>query len=586
MIRARVALALGMGLLLASWASGVAAPHAQTTQMKEAVQASFVPLNASVFRMRTPDGKTLLFQRDAEEPNLLHGDPPWQAELDGRRALLMTEPDAKGRQLGYMFFDGYLRQTLKNGKESQLPVPEPGNDVKALAKLWPAAGERLVAAEAPDIWKRGDRLRLWFDNPNKAGLLFAEIALAALALVFLRPWWLKLLGGVLSLGAFGCLLATSSRGAFLSFLCGLGLMALTRLRSLFNWKRMALLAAALAVAAGCLFASGQGERLVKNLFNEGQSETSRLTVWKQVPAMMVDAPGGWGWGKSARAYIDWYQEQNNCLLKDMISGHLTFLVEAGWVLRFLYLFVWGLFLLAALRLARKGGSPIPLGIGGVFAVAACFNPVIAVWELWVIPAVAVVVAAVDFPRWSRRGNLWTVGFTALCTGLALAGIAVYGGSMAKTTPSVRRTSTGTVLNGNSAAVYLAEDDFVLHGGYWWRFGNELRGYFRGNAKARAVGHVRRVSELPAAMEKLVLVGEAGRDFIQMKKRPDVKEVVFLSPPFTWREVPGELLKSAKTTLAAGELAMRWSGAGIDAPEWVKTVPGAELYIPGWTEYLK
>ena len=580
---ARAALALGVGLLLAAFAAE--AVPAPSTPKKEVVPASFVPLNATVFRMRTPSGKTLVFQRDAEEPNLLHGAAPWQAELDGRRALLMTEPGAKGGQLGYMFYDGYLRQTLINGKENRLPAPEPGSDAKALAALWPAPDARMVAGEAPDIWKKGRRLRLWFDNPNKAGLLFAEIALAALALVLMRPWWARILGGLLALGAFGCMLASSSRGAFLAFLCGLGLMALTRLRTLFNWRRLALLAAAVVVAAGCLFASGQGERLVKNLFNEGQTEQSRLTVWKQVPSMIVDAPGGWGWGQSARSYIDWYQEKNNCLLKDMISGHLTFLVETGWVARFGYLLVWGLFLLAALRMAHRGRSPIPLGIAGAFAVAACFNPVISVWELWLIPVAAMVAVGADFRRWSWKSNVWTAGFAAFCALLVLGGVVAYR-AWDKPAMVVHKTSTGTVLNGKSAAVYLAEDDYVLHGGYWWLFGNELRGYFREHADARAVAHVRRVADLPDAMEKLVLVGETGRDFLQMAKRPSAKEIVFVSPPFTWREVPLDLFKAAKVSLVAGELAMRKCGALAEAPEWVKSVRGAELYIPGWTELLK
>ena len=554
--------------------------------LKEAAQASFVPLNSSVYRLRQPDGVERLFVRDAEEPNLLEGESPWLAELDGAKALVMTDPDFKGGQTGFLFVNGYLRQLLVDGKEFKIPPTPVAKSADGLARLWPAPGKRLVADAAPDIWKDGERLRLWFDNPNKAGVLFAELALAALALLFLRPPGLKILGGVLFLPAFAGLAATSSRGAFLSLLCGLGVMALTRFKALFgSWRRLAVLVCVAMIAVGSLFALGQFDRLGKKLFDEGQRETSRLTVWREVPRMMVDAPGGWGHGKSARAYIDWYQKNSDCLLKDMISGHLTFLVESGWAMRFAYLFLWAAVLLLSVWLAFTGASPVPAAVVTAFGVSACFNPVIGVAELWVVPLVAA--ASLLVVRRAELARLWKLpvalaGAGAVCV---LAGIAV-AGSLMQGDFRVKKCGGAVWLKGEKPAVWLVDDDYVVHGGYWWMAGRNLRAYLGAKAEARPVGRAETVQDLPPEIDTLVLAGEAGRAFLDLPKRPKVAHLVFLSPPFGWPSVPEDLLKACDVKLVAGSLAVRFQELPAERPEWVRIVPGAELYVPDWMAYLK
>ena len=543
--------------------------------------ASFVPVNEKVFRFRQGDGRVRTFVRDEEEPRALIGEDGWGAEIDGRRALMMNEAASPSQQRGFMFVDGHLRKQLAGGKEADVSVPPPGNDSSAIAALWPEPGKRLVAAQAPDIWKDGDRLRLWFDNPNKAGLLFAELVIAAFALLFFRSVWVRIIGGVVALAAFAGLVQTSSRGAFLSLLCGIAVMGLTRFRSLFTWKRVALIAAIAALAIGGLFASGQFERLGKNLFKEGQRETSRLTVWKTVPGMIVDAPGGWGRGNSARAYIDWYQPKSECLLKDLISGHLTFLVESGWCGRVVYIFLWLAFLFVAMGRAFRGGSPVPAAVFASFAVAACFNPVIAVPELWIVPMVAVVAVVAGAIKDGAFGRN-AIPLVLAAIGTVIAAISPF--VLAKVFPDevpVARRNGAVLLNGKSPSVWMADDDYVLHGGYWWLEGRFIRDHFAAHAEAPSLGFVRDVKDLPADAEKLVLVGECGRDFLAERKRHSAKSVVFLSPPFAWTDVPDDLLKACDVSLIAGEHAARLASDGKRPPSWVKVVLGAELYIPGW-----
>ena len=579
-------------LLLAAWgvalfAEGAYGLKCNPAQIKpeEAYSASFVPLNGLVIRMRQPDGQVRLFVRDADEPNLLHGEHPWLAELDGTRALVMTDPDFKDGQTGFMYLNGFLRGVLADGHEYRVPPVPASKSEDGIARLWPEADKRLVAQTAPDIWKDGSRLRLWFDNPNKAGLLFAELALVALAFVFLRPIGWRIFGGILSLSSFVGLALTASRGAFLAFVCGLLVLALTRARSLFTWRRIAILVSVGVVIVGCLVAFKQGDRFGRNLFREGARETSRLVVWKSVPRMMVDAPGGWGFGNSARAYINWYQEKSDCLLKNLISGHLTFLVEAGWILRFVYLFGWAFLLVLSFVQSFKGRSPIPSAVLFAFAVAACFNPVLTTLELLLIPLTAV--GCVLYRLCADRARFWRmcVACAAGMAGLVLVGTVVAAAFMQEGV-RIRKSGDAVCLNGAHPDVWLVDDDYVLHGGYWWLFGRELRTYFSDNPSARAVGHVLSVDDLPHEMDTLVLVGEACRAYLDCAQRPKGTHTIFLSPPFGWTEIPVDILSASDVRLVAGTLATRLQILPEELPEWVRLVPGAELYIPGWTSYLK
>ena len=548
-------------------------------------ESSFVPVNGRMFRMRQPDGNVRMFVRDVDEPNLLHGEGGWTAELDGRKTLAMNDADQDKERRGFLFLNGYLRKQLVGNRETDVRVPVPGNDVQALTGLWPAKENRLVAAEPPDIWSDSSRIRLWFDNPNKAGLLFAEISLAALAFLFCTPVWLRIVGVVVSLVSFVGLVQTSSRGALLALLCGIVAMCLVRIKSLFSVKRMFVVVSVVTVAVGCLFASGQFERLGKNLFNEGQRETSRLTVWKELPRMMADAPGGWGFGQSARAYIDWYQPQSVCLLKNMISDHLTFLVESGWPLRFAYVFLWLAIGSVLAWLAVRGASPVPMALVVAFAVAGCFNPVVFVPELWLIPVMAILgLAILRFRDCFAKNTLVPVSIAGLLAVIATVGVYFWGTS-ASPQMHVHKVGGAVYLNGENPSIWVVDDDYVLHGGYWWLTGHELRGAIESSKSSVSLGYVRSVSDLPKDVGAVVLLGEAGRDFLALQNRPSAKKVLFLSPPFPWQSIPATLLSQSEVSFVVGGVAARRVIGDATPPSWVTIVPGSELYIPNWLKFV-
>lgn len=548
----------------------------------------FAPVNAQVFHLRQPDGVERLFIRDLEEPNLLHGKSPWVAELDGSKALVMTDPEFKGGQTGFMFLSGHLRNLLLDGKEFQIPLPVAGAKDGDIASLWPPREKRLVSEQAPDIWNKGKRLRLWFDNPNKAGLLFTELGLVCLALVFLRPFWCRLMGGTFFLASFVGLVLTSSRGGLLALLCGLFLMGLTRIKAFLDWKRLLTIVVVVAVAIGCVFALKQGDRLGRKLLVEGQRETSRLTVWKEVPRMMVDAPNGWGLGKSARAYIDWYQEKNDCLLKDMISGHLTFLVETGWGVRGVYVFLWAAFLFGAFICALKGASPVPVAVGASFAVAACFNPVVKVVELLLAPTAMALVSFVAMLKARRRLQcLWIIGSLGVALAICFSAWMMGKASSREGSVPVRCRGAAVCLNGNEPKAWIVHDDYVLHGGYWWLMGKEIRTYFKAHADAPCVAISQSLQGIPKKVETLALVGESAREYLAQPSdvRPQARHIILISPPFSWKQVAEDILKEADVRMVVGELAVGSLKDYQTYPRWVECVPGAELYLPQWLDLI-
>ena len=593
-MKRRYARAILVGALLCCSGQNVSeAAETKAVSAKESRCASFVPINMRAYRLCQPDGVTRLFVRDEEEPNLLHGDNGWVAEIDGRRALIMKESSAPSGRRGFMAIDGFVRKQLVGTRESDVILPPPGTNSAALASLWPLKGKRLVAAEPPDIWSDGTRLKLWFGNPNKAGVFFAELSLLSLVLLFCRSVWWRILGVLLSLSAFVGMMQTSSRGAMLGFLLGLATMGLLRAKSLFSWKRLLVLLGVAAVFTGCFLFSGQVDRLGRNLLNEGQRETSRLTIWKEVPRMMWDAPGGWGYGRAAHAYIDWYQPESECLLKDLISGHLTFLVESSWPVRICYVFLWLAVMLIGLGQAIKGAAPVPLALLIAFGIAGCFNPIVTVPELWVAPLLAA--------TWILRSQIVSKGggrsfrllaremMLCLAVGAAITEIllcttAVLAG-MSKAKVSVRKCANAVLLNGTKPDVWLVDDDYVLHGGYWWLKGQEIRRYFQEHSNLRTLGYVRAVDDLPRGAEKIVLVGESGEEFLGMACRPRAQKLVFLAPPFHWQLIPEELRAGSDVSFVIGAHAARLAFGKERPPSWVRIIPGAELYFPAWLDFV-
>ncbi|MCX6963190.1 MAG: O-antigen ligase family protein [Verrucomicrobia bacterium] len=142
-------------------------------------------------------------------------------------------------------------------------------------------------------------------NPNKTAALIAILMVAVWSLAYLRNrlFWVSLV----LFSALGiCLVHTFSRGGMVAAFCGL-IPLLVCLRRPLPMKRIVGVVAAFWLIIGASIYLQAHERYGQGVVQEDRSISNRFVLWKAAPTMMVDAPGGWGFGQSGKAYMDWYQ---------------------------------------------------------------------------------------------------------------------------------------------------------------------------------------------------------------------------------------------------------------------------------------
>ena len=550
----------------------------------------FFPVNSQMFRLLKDDGGERMFARDADEPRALVGEGGWMGELRGRDALLLSADERQG----LYFVNGLLRKRLINGRERAVQVEPPKNTgLEAIKGFWPPQESRLKAGAAPDdYWAQDHRLRLWFKNPNLAGGLMALLALFSLGLVFFRGWLWKMTGMLVAFVFLALLIKTESRAAMLAFGFGCGLMALVRVKSLLSWRVWLPVVLCVGLAGGYMALQKNGGRFTTKMFQEGNSNLSRIPIWLEVPRMMADAPWGWGAGESGKAYIRWYQDKSTCLLENLVSGHCTFLVEHGWPMRFTYAFLWSLAFILCLGYAMRGRNPMPLAVVGAFAFIGLFHPVVYAWELWVVPVFASVVVL-----WGSRRDIANLkGAVPICIAAGISAafcIALLVEGKWRTGNEKKIPVFGSAdsvcVNNDSPEMWIVDDDYVLHGGYWWLMGRELRDWCARNPQERSLGHTFSINAVPASCRRLVIVGERCEEFCRswrqiLADHAKLSEVVLLSPSFPAESLSVELPAGCSLQVIQGGLVARAAGYGVK-PNCLRIVEGASLYIPDWLDIV-
>jgi len=137
--------------------------------------------------------------------------------------------------------------------------------------------------------------------------------------------------------------------------------------------------------------------------------------------MLAAAPNGWGSGNSAEAYEQWFEPVGeDVALRHLLSSHLTWLVEFGWPLRWLYLFLW----MAVIALMFPGQTfnfPIwGIAVWTAFMVALFYNAA-GEWWNWPLPVLWLIAAlAFRFRKRTFPGIYYWI-FSALVSGI-LAGL--------------------------------------------------------------------------------------------------------------------------------------------------------------------
>jgi hypothetical protein len=239
------------------------------------------------------------------------------------------------------------------------------------------------------IW----RMDWGLGNPNKTAALIATLMVAVWMLAAIRRagFWLAL---TLCVGLAICLVHTMSRGGLLAAIIGLVPVLLFAR----PWRRNVVVGClvGLAVALVAMGLLGATKRLSQGVNHEDRSITNRIELWKTAPAMMFDAPGGWGLGTSGTAYMQWYQTLDKSEgYRTLVNSHLTWLVEIGWPMRVLYIIGWGVILVWCWPgHSRSLVLAATFGVWLAFGVACWFSSVAeSVW-LWITPILSLLVATV------------------------------------------------------------------------------------------------------------------------------------------------------------------------------------------------
>jgi len=237
----------------------------------------------------------------------------------------------------------------------------------------------------PEVWF-SPRLTLGLGNPNTAGALLAMLLVSVLAFCLGSRWrWIPALAASAGLGC-GITL-TSSRGGLVALAVGLTVLAIRGTRA----DRVLLAVCGLMVLG--IFVGSPAVRRI-HAPNEDASLAARWTVLSHVPAMMVAAPGGWGAGRSAEAYEEWFQPAGPLThFTSVLSTHAVWLVERGWPVRILYVAMW----ILCIQWCATAGPRWSMGgaaCWAAFAVAACFSHVGERPIMWILPAIWILAAAV------------------------------------------------------------------------------------------------------------------------------------------------------------------------------------------------
>ncbi len=329
-----------------------------------------------------------------------------------------------------------------------------------------------------DVW----RMDWGLGNPNKTAALIACGMVGVWALAWMGRWgfWVAL---VIFTGLGVCLVHTFSRGGLIGVMGGLSLLV-------FSWQfpggkktmgeiwksnfagRLVALVVAAWIVLGAMFYLDAHKRYVMGMVEEDRSVLNRLDLWSYAPAMMVDAPGGWGFGESVHAFMNWYQPLDRTEhFRTMVNSHLEWMVELGWPGRLAYVAGWAMVLVlcwpGGLRRREMdgedgGGCPgwfaAVAGMWVAFGVCATFSSVAEEWLLWILPVLgllAVVIARLarrSYPSMPALGACWGVA-VLMCAGFWIAG---------SSADSMVRLHKGMVIygTGEPAAIVVGSEAVV------------------------------------------------------------------------------------------------------------------------------
>ena len=551
-----------------------------------ATESRIYPISPVAYRMVQPDGTVRFFELTDAKEGILSGPKPWLGVIKDKRIDIWADPKYTGGKLrtAFTFVAGRLRLMVLDGQK--FTFAKMGPPKADLAEMFPERKKRSYEKNSTaDIWRGGgNRLRLWFANPNSAGILLAEILLVLVWLMTKAHGFARIGLGVLMVASAYGLAVTASRGALVGAVVGLLAIAATYAKKLCTRRGFLILLAGLSVLVAGLVISGNASRIVNTFRTIDPSNMTRLKIGKAAVQMFADAPFGWQGGEvpGRNACLNWYVFDEAHSLRT----HVMSLAECGWLGGWLYVMPWMLAFVVGLILVKKG-RPLLAALWMSFGLAGCFNPVYKDWEIWLLPIATVLTLFAPEGRLSLRQ--WRVSaLVASALSLAtVAGLAVAGGLMDRPTKiPVKSCGKATFVNGDSPRVWVVGDPLVMAGNGFP--GREILAYYKRNPNAAPVAYVYSVDDLPDKAEFVIVAGRNVPDYLTAYvegRACKAARLLMLSPSVGPDAVPEQLLSESRVLWVAGSLLAAHDPAYADKRAWVRFAPGCERYVPNWTNFI-
>ena len=432
----------------------------------------------------------------------------------------------------------------------------------------------MISVFAAFLFEGIERWPLWFDNPNKAAILFAESVIFGVWLAQCRKTVWFWCGYVLATASAFALLHTISRGGLIA--CGIGLiLVLRKVREVVARKKESVL---IALSLIFLFLSAVHlkvhQRCIYGIVDEDASIKNRIVLWASAPAMFRAAPWGWGVGNAGETYMKWFQPTDRQeRYRTLVNSHLTWLVELGWGLGFLYLYGWCCVLWFGWKMRKSidrglcGGEMACLFVGGMF------SSVLEVGWLWIMP---VLLFCISFRNALLRRlfsvkDLFLVGCLAV---VMVCSFAVFPGLDCLPTC---KFEDGVRCGEDGSKVCLFPDPDVLGGEFYMR---ELRDALK--TRLGTIDVISNVYNIPQTTDLIVLSGRECHRINDVIKLYSHKRILLISPPF-------ELCEHLKHAVPHDKVRI-WIGALSDFPfldggDSVTVFEGADQYIPRWGDQI-
>ena len=431
------------------------------------------------------------------------------------------------------------------------------------------------------LYQGVSRWAFGMDNPNKAAAILAFLLLLLLALAVrtrngLCRWCSSAVGALVGY----CLIHTFSRGGLVAFLVGAFVLLVGLRDSLFNGRRWLPILMVACVLAGVAVWIGFAGRVAGSSPGDDASVGNRLAIWRNVPSMMVDAPGGWGHGSAGDAFMSWYQPlERHERYRTLVNSHFTWLVEFGWVGRFALVCAWMLAFGFGILRWKERGDPLPLAVWAGFATAAFFSSVAEDWRVGVVPVVTLVPTVGTFFSAAAARKRVVVTSALLASGLLLSVFVVLGVACrpADVLPIHRSADGARLTAGEGVPDGWVVCDAKTMGGA--ACGRILRDFMKTpEGSGRAYGIARDLAAVPADVRLLAICGksaDAGPE--ALSRFTALADVRVLSPsrPEDWLAARG---KKTSVRVFCGEFTQ---ACPADDAEGLAVVPGVAEFLPSW-----